>query len=316
METPVYVFTGLLESGKTTLIYEVAGEEDVLEPGTTVLVQCEEGEVSFSEEFLRKSSMVLMKAEDPEDLNGALWERIERDYEPAQVLVEYNGMWETERLFDCGMPKDWYIGGIYTTVNAETADLYMTNMRKMFMEPLKPSNLVIINKCDGDTDKIRFRRAIKGLNPQCQLAFESKDGEMMENAVDEMPFDYSGDVVKIDDMDYGLWYVDAIEHPSRYVGKEICFRGRYCASMDENSEYFVPGRHVMTCCEDDIQFLGFVCFFHKGETAGFAHGDWCDVRVRFGFGEHEMYGYDEGPILELISIKRSGKPEQELVTFT
>ena len=104
METPVYVFTGLLESGKTTLIYEVAGEEDFLEPGTTVLVQCEEGEVPLSEEFLRKSSIVLLTAEEPEDLNEMLWKRIERDYQPTQVLVEYNGMWETEKLFDCGMP--------------------------------------------------------------------------------------------------------------------------------------------------------------------------------------------------------------------
>ena len=163
METPVYVFTGLLESGKTTLIYEVAGEEDFLEPGTTVLVQCEEGEVPLSEEFLRKSSIVLLTAEEPEDLNEMLWKRIERDYQPTQVLVEYNGMWETEKLFDCGMPEDWYIGGIYTTINAETADMYMINMRKMFMEPLKASNLVIINRCDEDIDKIKFRmNASKG----------------------------------------------------------------------------------------------------------------------------------------------------------
>ena len=316
METPVYVFTGLLESGKTTLIYEVAGEEDFLEPGTTVLVQCEEGEVHLSEEFLRKSSIVLLTAEEPEDLNEMLWKRIERDYQPTQVLVEYNGMWETEKLFDCGMPEDWYIGGIYTTINAETADMYMTNMRKMFMEPLKASNLVIINRCDEDIDKIKFRRTIKGLNPQCQLAFESRDGEMMENAVDEMPFDYRGDVVEIDDMDYGLWYVDAIEHPSRYMGKEIRFTAKFCASQEPGKDYFIPGRHVMTCCEDDIQFLGFICYFQKGQTEGFQHEDWVKVRVDFDFGEHEMYGYDEGPILSLVSIESGEKPQQELVTFT
>ena len=289
MDTPVYVFTGLLESGKTTLIYEVAGEEDFLEPGTTVLIQCEEGEVPLSEEFLRKSSIVLLTAEEPEDLNEMLWKR---------------------------MPEDWYIGGIYTTINAETADMYMTNMRKMFMEPLKASNLVIINRCDEDIDKIKFRRTIKGLNPQCQLAFESRDGEMMENAVDEMPFDYRGDVVEIDDMDYGLWYVDAIEHPSRYMGKEIRFTAKFCASQEPGKDYFIPGRHVMTCCEDDIQFLGFICYFQKGQTEGFQHEDWVKVKVDFDFGEHEMYGYDEGPILSLVSIEPGEKPQQELVTFT
>ena len=61
MEIPVYLFTGLLESGKTTLIQEVAGEEDFLEPGTTVLVQCEEGEESFSEAFLKEYRIVLLE---------------------------------------------------------------------------------------------------------------------------------------------------------------------------------------------------------------------------------------------------------------
>ena len=184
------------------------------------------------------------------------------------------------------------------------------------MEPLKASNLVIINRCDEDIDKIKFRRTIKGLNPQCQLAFESRDGEMMENAVDEMPFDYRGDVVEIDDMDYGLWYVDAIEHPSRYMGKEIRFTAKFCASQEPGKDYFIPGRHVMTCCEDDIQFLGFICYFQKGQTEGFQHEDWVKVKVDFDFGEHEMYGYDEGPILSLVSIEPGEKPQQELVTFT
>lgn len=316
METAVYAFTGLLESGKTTLIYEVVKEEGFLEPGDTVLVQCEEGEAKLEEAFLAGHSITTVAVEKPEELNAELWKRIEKEYAPMQVMIEYNGMWESEKLFDCGMPEDWYIGGIYTTVNAETAELYLTNMRKTFMEPLKASNLVIINRCDEDIDKIRFRRTIKGLNPQCQLAFESRDGEMMENAEDEMPFDYSGDVVMIDDMDYGLWYVDAIEHPSRYMGKEIEFTAKHCASMEEGMNYFVPGRHVMTCCEDDIQFLGFICYFKDGMTSGFSHGDWCRVRVSFDFGQHEMYGYDDGPILELLSIEAAQKPEQELVTFS
>ena len=316
METPVYVFTGLLESGKTTLIYEVVKEEGFLEPGDTVLVQCEEGEASLDAGFLEKYSIMKVTVASEQELNEQLWKRIEEEYAPMQVLMEYNGMWETEKMFDCGMPEDWYIGGVYTTVNADTAELYLTNMRKMFMEPLKASNLVIINRCDKDIDKIRFRRVIKGLNPQCQLAFEGKNGEMMENAEDEMPFDYSGSSVKIEDMDYGLWYVDAIEHPSRYMGKDIEFTAKFCASREEGNDYFIPGRHVMTCCEDDIQFLGFICYFEKGMADGYDHGDWVRVKVGFDFGPHEMYGYDEGPILELISIEKGEKPEQELVTFS
>ena len=316
METPVYIFTGLLESGKTTLIQEVAGEEGFLDPGDSVVVQCEEGEVSLSEEFLKKYSMTLVKVQEPEELTEEFWKGIEDKYRPAQILIEYNGMWELEQLFNDNIPEDWFAGGVYSAVNAETAEMYMTNMRKMFMEPLKASNLVIFNRCDDNTDRMKFRRAIKMLNPQVQVAFEKKDCPMFANEADMMPFDYSGHNIKIEDMDYGLWYLDAIDHPDRYIGKEIEFTAKYCASGEENANYFIPGRHIMTCCADDIQFLGFICYFDDDTGERFGHGDWIHVKVSFDCGIHEMYGFDMGPILKLVSIEPAERPEQELVTFS
>lgn len=315
MEIPVYLFTGLLDSGKTTLIHEVCGEEDFLEPGNTVLIQCEEGEEGFSQEFLREYSIILIKADDPRTLKEKFWKGLEKDYRPAQIIVEYNGMWEMKKIINGNFPQDWFIGGIYSTVDASAAEMYLKNMRKNFMEPLKASNLIIFNRCDEDTDRIKYRRNIKALNPQVQIAFERKDGTLFENEKEELPFDYSGSRVNIEDMDYGLWYIDAMENPEHYVGKEISFTAKYCASANPAQKYFVPGRHVMTCCEDDIQFLGFICGF-KGNP-GFKHEDWVRVKVGFDYGRHKVYGQGEsGPILELLSIEAAEKPEPELVTFT
>lgn len=314
MEIPVYLFTGLLESGKTTLIQEVAGEEDFLEPGVTLLIQCEEGEEAFSEDFLKQYRIVLLEVEDPEDLNELFWKRCEKQYRPAQIMIEYNGMWELNAFFNSGMPADWFIGGIYSTVNAATAELYISNMRKIFMEPLRESNLIIFNRCGDDLDRMKFRRSLKALNPQVQVAFERENGTMYSNEIEEMPFDYSGKTVELEDMDYGLWYLDAMDHPKRYMGKEITFTARYCASKRKTQKYFVPGRHVMTCCEDDIQFLGFVCFFE--EDVPFEHGDWVKVTAGFDYGECRIYGQDEGPILHLVHIEEGKRPQQELVTFT
>ena len=70
----------------------------------------------------------------------------------------------------------------------------------------------------------------------------------------------------------------------------------------------------MTCCEDDIQFLGFICYFE--EDLPFEHGDWVEVDASFDYGKCKMYGPDEGPILHLVHIEEGTKPEQELVTFT
>lgn len=313
MEIPVYLFTGLLESGKTTLIKEVAGEEDFLEPGTTLLIQCEEGETSFEEAFLNKYSMVHIVVSEADQLNELFWKRCEKNYSPAQIMIEYNGMWELKTLFESGFPEEWFIGGIYSTVDASTAEMYISNMRKVFMEPLRESNLIIFNRCSEDTDRLKFRRSLKALNSQVQVAFEREDGTMFENEIEEMPFDHSGQTVEIEDMDYGLWYLDAMDHPERYMKKEIVFTARYCASAKKEQKYFVPGRHIMTCCEDDIQFLGFICDFET--EMPFKHGDWVRVNVVFDYGFSKMYGED-GPLLHLIHIEEGTKPEQELVSFT
>lgn len=315
MERPVYLFTGLLESGKTTLVHEVAGEEDFLEPGTTVLVQCEEGEAAYDQAFLDKYDIVLMEIEEEEQLNELFWRRIERDYDPAQILIEYNGMWDMDVLFDSGMPEEWFVGGVYSTVNAETAELYIQNMRKVFLDPLRESNLIIVNRCDENTDRQRYRRLFKMMNPQVQVAFEKKDGTMFDNEKEDVPYDYSGDRVELDDMDYGLWYLDAQENPDRYMGKVISFTARYCASAKPGEKYFIPGRHIMTCCEDDIEFLGFLC--NCVEVPDYEHGEWVKVDVYFDYGECEMYGPgEEGPVLELLKIEDGVQPEQELVAFT
>lgn len=42
--TAVFVVTGFLDSGKTTLVKETLMEQDWIEPGLTLLIRCEEGE--------------------------------------------------------------------------------------------------------------------------------------------------------------------------------------------------------------------------------------------------------------------------------
>ena len=315
MDIPVYMFTGLLESGKTTFMKEVITEEGFLEPGATALLITEQGEVEFEEDFLIRNNIAAEIIEEPEEMTPLLWKRMEMMNKPRQVIIEYNGMWEIEKLFNSGIPQNWYLAGVYSAVNGETIEMYTQNMRKMFMEPLKYSDLILINRCDESIDRMKYRRSFKALNPQVQVAFERPDGTMYPNQQEELPFDVSGDRVVIDDMDYGLWYIDAQEAPGRYMGKEIEFTAKYCASSNKKVKFFVPGRHVMTCCEDDVQFLGFVCQYEG--KAKFNHGDWVRVVASFDFGPCDMYGEgEEGPVLTLVSIKAASKPEQELVSFT
>ena len=77
---------------------------------------------------------------------------------------------------------------------------------------------------------------------------------------DEMPFDMDAPVIDILPEDYGIWFVDAMDHPdNRYVGKTVRFKARAMKPRGMGSKFFVPGRTAMTCCADDTTFLGYVC---------------------------------------------------------
>ena len=76
---------------------------------------------------------------------------------------------------------------------------------------------------------------------------------------------------------------------------------------------FVPGRFAMTCCVEDVQFLGFKCKYPKADEI--AHKSWITItaKVKVEFAK-EYRG--KGPVLYPVSIEPAEKPEDELVYFS
>ena len=69
MATPMFIVTGFLDSGKTTMIKDTLMEQEWIEPGLTLLLLCEEGEEEYSEEYLKEKNMVLLKIDEFDQLN-------------------------------------------------------------------------------------------------------------------------------------------------------------------------------------------------------------------------------------------------------
>lgn len=179
MSTPVFVCTGFLDSGKTTLVKDTLMEQDWIEPGLTLLIVCEEGEEEYSKEYLEAHEMVMLTVEEPEQLNREFFVNCVKNYHPSQVVIEYNGMWNLGELLSKKYPKGWEIQGIYSTVNGETLDMYLKNMRNLLMEQLTESSLIVVNRCDRSVDRSGFRRALKVQNPMAQLIFEDPEGQII-----------------------------------------------------------------------------------------------------------------------------------------
>ena len=54
-EIPVYVFTGFMDSGKTSLVKDTLFAQGFAKEGKSLVICCEDGDVEFSDEELAKS---------------------------------------------------------------------------------------------------------------------------------------------------------------------------------------------------------------------------------------------------------------------
>lgn len=310
MKIPVFVCTGFLDSGKTTLVKETLMNQDWIEPGLTLLILCEEGEIEYSEEYLEENHMVLLKVDEFEQLNSAFFKKCEKDYRPVQIVIEYNGMWKLEDLLMLHYPRNWELQGVYSTVNGRTLDMYLKNMRNVLMEQLTESELIVVNRCDRKMERAGFRRAVKVQNPMAQLIFEDPDGKIIKQSKEDLPYDTSGGKIVIEDEDFGIFYVDACDHPELYIGKEIEFKAQIFRPKGMEEDMFVPVRKFMTCCAEDMRYYGYPCRLEK--PIELKNKAWMRIRARFEF-ESIVYQDDRQPVFYLIDMKPTEKPREEIV---
>ena len=311
-EIPVYLFTGFMDSGKTSLIKDTLFAQGFAKEGKSLVICCEDGDVEFTEEELTKNNVKLVMVEKEEDFTEDFLNRIQMEYQPEQVFLEYNGTWQVGPLFEMELPKHWMIVQQLATVDATTFDMYLSNMRAMIMEQLFSADVVIFNRCDDDTDKGKYRRNIKALNRKAQLVYEREDGSLDERP-EELPFDISADEIQISEADYAIWYMDCQENPKKYEGKKVSFLALVYNPDKLKKGIMVPGRFAMTCCVEEVTFLGFKTKYEKENEI--PHKSWihitAEVHVEFA---KEYKG--KGPVLYPISVTPAEKPEDELVYFS
>ena len=312
MNIPVYVVTGFLGSGKTQFITEMLTDDSFNEGERTLLLCCEEGEDEYSPEALKKGNATLLNLDDPKQIAGKRMLRLNREYQPERVIIEYNSTWMLETLYAAEKPDSWVLAQIIDIVDATTFELYLKNMRKYMADGLKEADLVIFNRCVPSTRKSPWRRAVKGLNSNTRIFFENVDGTTDDGVSDEdLPYDVKADPVTIGDEDFGTFYLDALEHPDRYDGKRIRARGRAFRMDDMPKDCFVFGRHVMTCCAEDIGGIGFLCQF-SGEPP--RTNDWVFVDAKAEKSFSPLHNA-EAIILIEEKVTPAAPPKEELVYF-
>ena len=227
------------------------------------------------------------------------------------MIIEYNGMWLVSKFLQMELPKGWGVAQQITTVDASTFQLYMNNMKSIFMDMVRTSEMVVFNRCKESDPLATYRRGIKVANQRAEVIFEDDEGEL-DIFEDELPFDLEAPIVEILPEDYGIWFVDAMDHPENYEGKVVHFKGRVMKPEGMGSKYFVPGRMAMTCCADDTTFIGFVC--KSSYAPKLAVGEWVDVTAKIAVENVKAYdGY--GPVLYAQQVTPGEPLADEMVYF-
>ena len=257
---PLYIFNGLLDSGKTTVIKETLNDPRFnAAEDTNLIIALEKGEEEYDREFLKATDTTVIYLDSIKDLTLDKMQEIEDAYDSERIILEGNGLEDIGTyLATTGLISSWEIAQILTVVDASLFRMHIVNLRQFMFNHLRISECAIFNRFDATDDYLFIRNNIKAMNPHIELIFEDRNGDILEFAETDI-FDMSQDPIVISDFDYGLWYIDAASNPPKYENKHLIINVKFLEDLPQYDEACIMGRRALVCCADDIADIGLTC---------------------------------------------------------
>ncbi len=312
MEIPVYLFLGFLEAGKTKFIQETLEDKRFHKGEKTLLLLCEEGIEEYDLSRVPTKDIMICTIDEEEELTSDKLSEMQKKAKATRVLIEYNGMWQLNTLYE-NMPEEWIVYQQMTFFDVATFESYNANMRQLVVDKISDADMVVFNRMRLGQDNMPLHKVVRGLTRRSEIASEYINGKVVyDDIVDPLPFDIKAPLIEVEDIDYALWYRDCTEEMDKYNKKKIKFKGIVANNKKFDNKTFAIGRHVMTCCPEDITYAGVIC--KTDEEHNLKTGQWITVTAEISIEYSKIY-QSKGPVLKLISYEPSEKPEQEVATF-
>lgn len=312
MMLPVFLFTGFLDSGKTTFVQSMLEDPGFNEGQRTLVLLCEEGEEELEPKRFSINNVTIRTVDSVADLTPANMSLWQRKAAATRIMIEYNGMWQMNDLFD-RLPENWGIAQETMMVDASTIAAFNANMRQLVVDKLNTAELVIFTRVEPEQDKMELHKLVRGISRGAQIVYDLTDGTSVEDDIeDPLPFDLNADIVEIADRDYALFYRDLVDEPAKYEGKTVRYKGLCANNMRMPKDTFLAGRHIMTCCEADIAYCPLVCKWDMAKSV--KHKSWGIVEGTIHEKFSNIYG-KKGPVLTIHSFEPATEPEQPVATF-
>ena len=313
MKIPVYIFTGFLEGGKTHIIQESMEDERFNSGEKTLIILCEEGIEELDPTLFAGKNCYLESIECEEDFTPAQLSALQGKHKIDRVIIEYNGMWQLQTLYN-NLPSGWYVFQNMMFAEAATFINYNANMRGLMVDKLSACEMIVLNRTPDDINKEEIHKIVRSVNRRAAITYDYPDGHVEYDEIeDPLPYNLDAPIVEIADEDYAVWYRDMIEELDKYVGKTVKFKGIVVKDSKMPHNSIAVGRHVMTCCADDIAYQGLACVF-DGETPNLKTRNWITVTAKIALERHTLYR-GNGPVLHAIKTDFAVPPKQEVATF-
>ena len=312
-QIPVYVFTGFLDSGKTKFIQETLEDPRFNAGERTLLLVFEEGEEEYDFSTYPHRN-VYQEVLDQQTVTTKELQALAKKYKAQRVVAELNGMQQVGDLY-MRFPESWAVAQEVMFADSTTFQAYNANMRNLVMDKLVGAQMVVFNRMTPGQDVMPLHKLARAANRRIDILYDYTDGTtQMDDIEDPLPFDIHAPVIQILDQDYALWYRDVTEEPQKYDGKTVCFKGQVAMLRRTKEGMFAPGRFVMTCCVEDIQFCGIPCRY--ADAASLEPRSWVMVSAKISAEKHPLYKGDVGPVLTAIRVDRNAEPaEPDVATF-
>jgi len=311
-QIPVYAFTGFLDSGKTKFIQETLEDERFNAGERTLLLVFEEGEEEYDFSTYPNQN-VYLEVLDQQTVTTKQLQALGKKYKAQRVVAELNGMQLVGDLY-ARFPDNWVVAQEVMFADSTTFLTYNANMRNLVMDKLCGAQMVVFNRLEKNADIMPFHKIVRAANRRIDILYDYTDGSTkFDDIEDPLPFNIHAPVIQIGDEDYALWYRDVTEEPEKYQGKTVRFKAQVAMLRKERNSMFAPGRFVMTCCVDDIQFLGIPC--HYENVAKLTSRSWVMVQAKISAEKHFLYQGEIGPVLTAISVDPAEKAEQDVAMF-
>ena len=312
-QIPVYSFTGFLDSGKTKFIQETLEDERFNAGERTLVLLFEEGEEEYDISTYPHRN-VWIETLDQQTVTTKQLISLQKKYKAERVVLEMNGMLQIGDLY-MKFPEPWVVAQEVMFADATTILQYNANMRNLVMDKLVGAQMVVFNRLEKGADVMPFHKLARAASRRIDILYDYTDGTTeFDEIEDPLPFDINADVICINDDDYAIWYRDCTEEPEKYDGKTVCFKAQVAMLRRDKNGMFAPGRFVMTCCVDDIQFCGIPCRYDKPQEL--ESRSWVMVTAKVTAEQHKLYKGDVGPVLTAIRVVKGAEPaEPDVCTF-